>query len=113
MMCRGGVKVGIPQLLVSVLLFIVLFFGIGFILNMLLRTTWVMAVVYPIVVILIVDKVRVFKYFTESAASFNALLNDFAALGGADLIILTSGFIGAILSGIVIKFLRKNGYQMF
>ncbi|WP_458412029.1 YuiB family protein [Schinkia sp. CFF1] len=104
---------GIPQLLVSVLLFIVLFLGIGFILNMLLRKTWVMAIVYPIVVILIVDKVRFFKYFTEPGASFKALGNSFESLGSADLIILISGFIGAILSGVVIKFLRKNGYQMF
>lgn len=104
---------GIPQLLVSMLLFIVLFLGIGFILNMLLRTSWLMAVVYPIVVILIVDKVRVFHYFTQPAESFNSLANNFAALGGADVIILSSGFLGAILSGVVIRFLRKNGYQMF
>lgn len=104
---------GIPQLLVSMLLFIILFLGIGFILNMLLRTSWLMAVVYPIVVILIVDKVRFFKYFTQPAESFNKLANNFAALGVADVIILSSGFLGAILSGVVIKFLRKNGYQMF
>lgn len=113
MMCRGGDSVGIPQLLVSVLLFIVLFLGIGFILNMLLRKTWVMAIVYPIVVILIVDKVRFFKYFTEPAASFEALSNNFSALGSADLIILTSGFVGSLLAGVIIKLLRKNGYQMF
>lgn len=95
------------------LLFIVLFLGIGFIINMLLRTTWFMTIVYPIVVILIVDKIRLFKYFSEPAVSFKALQTNFAELGGADVIILTSGFLGAILSGVVIKLLRKNGYQMF
>ncbi|WP_017756294.1 YuiB family protein [Calidifontibacillus oryziterrae] len=104
---------GIPQLLVSMLLFIVLFLGIGFILNMLLRKTWIMAIVYPIIVILIVDNVRFFKYFTEPKVAFNSLVNDFSALGGADVYILSSGFVGALLSGIIIKLLRKNGYQMF
>ncbi|WP_297990925.1 YuiB family protein, partial [uncultured Anoxybacillus sp.] len=34
----------IPVLLISILLFFVLFFGIGFLLNMILRTTWTMAI---------------------------------------------------------------------
>jgi len=91
----------------------VLFLGIGFILNMLLRKTWVMAVIYPIIVILIVDKISFFKYFTEPSASFQSLAKHLTSLGSADVIILSSGFVGAILSGIIIKFLRKNGYQMF
>lgn len=48
----------LPQLFISMLLFIVLFFGIGFLLNMLLRSTWVMAVIYPVVVVMIVDHVK-------------------------------------------------------
>ena len=36
------------QLVVSILLFLFLFFGIGFLLNMLLKTTWVPgAIIYP------------------------------------------------------------------
>lgn len=112
--CVREVKaVGIPQLIVSMLLFIVLFLGIGFILNMLLRVTWIMAIFYPIIVILIVDKNRIFQYFSEPSSAFSSLATNIGSLGGADIIILTSGFLGALLSGFVIRFLRKNGYQMF
>ncbi|MBM4760726.1 hypothetical protein GNT69_00290 [Bacillus sp. B15-48] len=95
------------------LLFFVLFFGIGFILNMLLRMSWVMAVIYPIVVIFIVDKVRFIEYFTNTGYAFKQLGTNFANLAPADLLILSSGLAGAIVAGIVIKLLRKNGYQMF
>ncbi|MBL2480515.1 hypothetical protein ELJ58_31815, partial [Klebsiella pneumoniae] len=46
----------IPVLLISMMLFFILFFGIGFLLNMILRATWVMVIVYPIVCILIINK---------------------------------------------------------
>ncbi|WP_425388462.1 YuiB family protein [Bacillus solimangrovi] len=95
------------------LLFIVLFFGIGFLLNMILRMTWIMAIIYPIVVILIVDKVRFIEYFNQTSATFKTLLSNFVSLGTADVLILVSGLFGAVLSGIVIKMLRARGYQMF
>ncbi|MED4204674.1 YuiB family protein [Neobacillus mesonae] len=103
----------IVVLLISILLFFVLFFGIGFILNMILRMTWVMAVIYPIVAILIIDKVRFVEYFTNSKYAFKELGHRFTTLATADIIILISGLAGAIASGITIKLLRKNGYQMF
>ncbi|UOE96544.1 MULTISPECIES: YuiB family protein [Bacillaceae] len=103
----------LPQLIISIMLFLILFFGIGFLLNMILRATWVMAIVYPIIVILIVDNVRFFEYFTAPISSFQALGHDLVALQLVDLVVLTSGLIGAILSGIVIKMLRNRGYQMF
>jgi hypothetical protein len=104
---------GLPILLISLLLFFVLFFGIGFLLNMLLRGTWIMAIVYPIVCILIVDEVRFFEYFTNSKVSFSLLGDKVAALAVADISILSAGLIGAICSGLVIKTLRAKGYQMF
>jgi hypothetical protein len=103
----------IPVLLISILLFMVLFFGIGFLLNMLLRSTWIMAVIYPLIVILIVDEVRFYEYFTNSGEAFPLLLDALIVLKSADIIILISGLIGAILSGIAILALRKRGYQMF
>lgn len=45
------------QLVVSVVLYFVIFFGIAFILNMLLRKTWLMACLYPILMIFIIDNV--------------------------------------------------------
>ena len=101
------------QLMLSVLIFLVMFFGIGFLLNMLLRMTWLMALVYPIVVILIIDEVDFFDYFASPAMAFQALGDKLVSLHIADILILSSGLLGAIIAGIVIKLLRKNGYQMF
>ncbi|ADC49023.1 hypothetical protein BpOF4_04795 [Alkalihalophilus pseudofirmus OF4] len=103
----------LPQLLISMVLFLILFFGIGFLLNMVLRSTWIMAVAYPVIVILIIDNVGFFDYFTSPAASFADLGQTFVALKLVDILILVSGFAGAIIAGVVIKMLRVRGYQMF
>jgi hypothetical protein len=103
----------LPVLLISMLLFLVLFFGIGFLLNMLLRMSWIMAIVYPIVCIFIIDNVRFIEYFQSPSESFAALGNKIVSLALADILILASGLFGAIISGVVIKMLRKRGYQMF
>ncbi|WP_337019498.1 YuiB family protein [Oceanobacillus massiliensis] len=101
------------QLIVSIMLYFVIFFGIAFILNMLLRQTWLMSFLYPFVVIIIVDNISTLEYFTNTGESFNQLGAKITSLEVADVLILASGLIGTIVSGIVIKFLRKNGYQMF
>jgi len=103
----------LPVLIISMLLFLVLFFGIGFLLNMLLRMSWIMAIIYPIVCIFIIDEVRFIEYFQTPAVSFQALGEKILSLAFADILILASGLLGAILSGIVIKMLRNRGYQMF
>ncbi|PKR78113.1 hypothetical protein CEY16_09355 [Halalkalibacillus sediminis] len=104
---------GVLFIFVESVLFFVLFFGIAFILNMLLRATWIMSIVFPIVVVLIVDEVSIMSYFTSPGSSFAMLGEQLVNLKVFDMIILTAGFIGTIVSGIVIKLLRKNGYQMF
>jgi hypothetical protein len=101
------------QLIVSVILFFVIFFGIAFILNMLLRKTWLMAFVYPFIVLFIVDKISMGDYFTSPGESISKAFSELISINGWDIVILTSGFLGTIVSGIVIKFLRKSGYQMF
>lgn len=105
--------ISLTHVVLSVMIFIVMFFGIGFLLNMLLRMTWLMAIIYPIVVILIIDEVRVYEYFTKPKYAFQLLGEKILALHAADVLILASGLVGAIISGIVIKLLRKQGYQMF
>ncbi|MFD1066477.1 YuiB family protein [Oceanobacillus locisalsi] len=101
------------QLVVSVILYFVIFFGVAFILNMLLRKTWLMACLYPIIMIFIIDNVSFFSYFTSPEESFSALGDRIVGLTVADIVILLAGFIGTIVSGYVIRFLRKSGYQMF
>ncbi|MFJ7951199.1 YuiB family protein [Lysinibacillus sp. NPDC096418] len=105
--------VTLVQLIISVVLFFVMFFGIGFLLNMLLRMTWLMAVVYPIVVVFIVDDVSFLDYIFKPGSAFPALLDKLQALQIVDIAILSGGFAGAIVAGIVMIFLRKNGYRMF
>lgn len=101
------------QLIVSVLLYFVMFFGIAFILNMLLRQTWLMAFVYPVIVMLIISDHSFTQFFTSPGAAFSDVGSKLTTITIVDIIILSSGFIGTIVSGIVIKMLRKTGYQMF
>ncbi|RSL31967.1 hypothetical protein D7Z54_17980 [Salibacterium salarium] len=103
----------VPQLIISIMLFLLLFFGIGFLLNMILRSTWVMTIFYPIIVILIIDNVGFFDYFLSPVSSFRALGGDIAGLQLIDATILISGLIGSILAAAAIKMLRNRGYQMF
>lgn len=101
------------QLILAVLLFFVLFFGIAFILNMLLKSTWIMTALYPFVVIMIVDKIPTSDYFLKPKHAVNMLWRGLTHLHIADVILLSSGLIGAIVAGFVIKSLRKSGYTMF
>lgn len=72
-----------------------------------------MSFLYPFVVIMIVDNLSTLEYFTNTGESFSQLSAEITSLAVMDIIILSSGFIGTIVSGLVIKFLRKSGYQMF
>ncbi|RSK28423.1 hypothetical protein EJF36_16975 [Bacillus sp. HMF5848] len=103
----------IPIFIISIVLFFVLFYGIGFLLNMVLRMTWVMAFIYPVIFILIVNKTKMIEYVRSPEAAFSTIMISITSLAPADIIILLSGFIGAIMAGITIKSLRAKGYQMF
>jgi len=103
----------IAQMILSVLIFFVMFFGIAFLINMLLRMTWFMAFLYPLIVVFIIDEVGFFDYFLKPGTAFSALGDKIVSLHIADIVILSSGLLGTIVAGIVIKQLRKNGYQMF
>lgn len=106
-------SISLVEIVLSVLIFIVIFFGIGFLLNMLLRMTWLMAIIYPIIVIFIIDEVRIYEYITKPAYAFGLLGTKLLALQVVDIVILSSGLVGAIIAGFVMKALRKAGYQMF
>lgn len=130
---RGIVVTQLIQLFVSVLLYFVIFFGIAFILNMLLRSTWLMTALYPIVVILTVDNISLgqFKdvnfdhpllfmekmtfltYFTNPISAFYTVFIKLLHITPVDIVILGAGLAGTIVSGFVVKILRRQGYQMF
>ena len=85
--------ISLPQFIISIVLFFVLLFGIGFILNMILKTTWVPLVIYLGIVIY--------------------LLIDLQSPHVADFTILGAGLVGAGGSGFTIQTLRTKGYRMF
>lgn len=103
----------IVQLFISVLLYFVLFYGISFILNMILKMTWIMAFVYPVIVLWIIGRVSLFDYIASPSESFGILWENIVGISIYDIVILGSGFIGIILAGMTIRYLRKAGYQMF
>ena len=105
--------VSIMQFIISMVLYFVLFFGIGFILNMLFRTTWLMAFIYPVIILFFINDIRVSNYWQKPLESFQYLLDRIAGLYATDVVILSCGFVGSLLSGLTLKALRKKGYQMF
>lgn len=92
------------QLIIVTVLLFVLFFGLGFILNMLMKTTW-----FPIYgyIALVIGLVLYWGWGTGSLAS------NITEYSFVDYVPAVGGLIGAILSGSTIKYLRTNGYKMF
>ncbi|WP_082415986.1 YuiB family protein [Numidum massiliense] len=87
-------QMNIYQFIVSIPLFMVLAFGLGFILNMIVKTTWM-----PIVLYFLIAGYSVFDRIGELRTS--------------DYVILISGLVGVALSSYVIVLLRKKGFRMF
>lgn len=83
----------IYQFIVSIPLFLLLAFGLGFIINMILKTSWLPVYIYVIVVAFLVYR----------SGGMNAI----------DAVVLLAGAAGAVLSGLVIRKLRRMGYRMF
>lgn len=91
--------------MIAILLFFVLLFGIGFILNMLLKTTWFPIYVYVLVLIPLV----IYWQWTPG----QTLWQNLAGYTLVDYLTALGGLAGAILSGWTIRTLRMKGYRMF
>ncbi|SFS42948.1 YuiB family protein [Marininema halotolerans] len=81
------------QLIIAIPLFTFMGFGISFILNMILKTTWVPLVLYA----------GLLAYFFITKGM----------LLGGDYLMLTMGLLGILSGGWTIRYLRVNGYRMF
>ncbi|MBB3108410.1 thiol:disulfide interchange protein [Paenibacillus phyllosphaerae] len=93
------------QLVIAMVLFFVMMFGIGFILNMLLKTTW-----FPIYLFILV-LVPVFIWQTwDDSKNF---AGNFTAFTFVDILPVIGALIGAYVSGSTIRYLRRGGYKMF
>jgi hypothetical protein len=95
---------GLIQVVIATVLMLVLFFGIGFILNMLLKTTWFPVYGY---ILLIIGLVIYWEFGTSTLAS------NIAEYSFVEYITAIGGLVGAILSGSAIKTLRVRGFKMF
>lgn len=82
----------LPEYLIGVPLFGFLGFGISFILNMILKTKWLPAILY----------LGLLAYYLFT---FN--------LKNGDYLMLTVGLAGIVGGGLTIQHLRKKGYRMF
>jgi len=96
---------GLLQLIVLTVLFFVMMFGIGFILNMLMKTTW-----FPIYLFFIVVVPLIGYYSWDADKSFAGNLASYTYV---DYITAIGGVVGAIVSGWAIRSLRKSGFKMF
>lgn len=100
-----GNALGWIIVLILMILFFVMMFGIGFILNMLMKTTWFPSYIY----ILVILPVVVYTLWDHDKKLFTYL----ASFGLVDYLTALAGLAGAILSGWTIEKLRKGGYKMF
>jgi Na+/citrate or Na+/malate symporter len=91
------------QLIIATTLFFVLMFGLGFILNMLLKTTWLPIYAYVLLVVGLIYADWNGGALTEHLFGYTYV--DFTPAVG--------GLIGAVLSGTAIRALRLGGYKMF
>lgn len=60
-----------------------------------------------------VDNISTIEYFINPSDAFSTAYARIAGLKFFDYVVFIAGFAGTIVSGIVIKILRKSGYQMF
>ena len=110
---QGGQHMHIIQAVIGAVLYMTIFFSIGFILNMLLKKTWTLVFIYPIFVIMMIDNVKFTSYVTETSTALSNVYEGIIGLQFLDLFMLGFGLLGAILAGVTIRFLRKSGYSMF
>lgn len=96
--------INIFQVLIIALLAFVLMFGIGFILNMLLKTTWFPIYGYLVLII------GLFVYFEWGSEN---MLANLLTYGFIDWLAVAGGLVGAYVSGWTIQTLRVKGFRMF
>ncbi|MHA6483132.1 YuiB family protein [Paenibacillus sp. strain BS8-2] len=94
------------QIIIATVLFFVMMFGIGFILNMLLKTTWFPIGLFVVVIIGL-------AIWSPWAEADKPTLSNFGTYTLIYYLPITGALIGAYVSGWAIRALRKGGYKMF
>lgn len=104
-----GGNMGVVTLIITILLFFILFFGFGMMLNMFFKRFWIMSIVYPFIALFFIADFSIMIYFKDPLSALEEILS----LYTADVFILLSGMFGALAAGLVTKKLRSSGYTMF
>lgn len=91
------------QLIIGIVIIFVLFFGLSFILNMLIKTTYLPVLFY----VIFIAGWLVVSY--ESGPWLSYL----AEYGWVDVLYALFGLTGVVVGGLTIQKLRKMGYKMF
>lgn len=94
------------QIVFATMLFLCMTFGIGFIINMLVKTTWFPTYFFIVLIIIL-------ALWAPWSGDNQKLIDVITQYTIVDFIPIVGAIIGAILSGTTIKALRKGGYQMF
>ncbi|WP_168122980.1 YuiB family protein [Paenibacillus sp. HB172176] len=102
----SGIVINAIQAIVATVLFFVMMFGIGFILNMLLKTTWFPIGLFAVVIIGLV-------IWSPWSAADKPTLDNLGSYTVIYYIPIIGALIGAYVSGWAIRALRKGGYKMF
>src|SRR5699024_8266255 len=100
-------------LILSVILHFIIYIGIAFILYMLLRLTWLIVILYQLIIYIIVLDSRISVFFTTTYMVMSATFHKLISLLVVNIYILSSGFASTLVSGIVVRLLSKSGYRMF
>lgn len=91
------------QLIIGIVIIFVLFFGLSFILNMLLKTTYLPVLFY----VLFIGGWLVYYYESGPIGAY------LAEYGVVDIIYALFGLAGVVGGGLTIQKLRTMGYKMF
>jgi len=94
------------QIIIATVLFLVMTFGIGFIINMLVKTTWFPTYLFVVVTI-------VLALWAPWSSENTKLVDVISMYTWVDFLPVIGAIGGAYLSGAAIKMLRKGGYKMF
>ncbi|OBR64428.1 hypothetical protein A7K91_13100 [Paenibacillus oryzae] len=94
------------QIIIAAVLFFVMMFGIGFILNMLLKTTWFPIGLFVVVLIGL-------AIWSPWDPSQNPTMENLGTYTLVYYIPIIGALIGAYVSGWAIRALRRGGYKMF
>ncbi|WP_442603358.1 YuiB family protein [Paenibacillus sp. KN14-4R] len=90
------------QTFIVIVLMFVLFFGLGFILNMLIKTTWLPMYMF----IALIIGLLIYQGWGDFAGQISKY-------GVPDYLATFGGIAGAYLSGLTIRSLRVKGFKMF